>query len=137
LSRFLLASGLDAFTECLEAAGEPFSEYCTDFGRQPIIRSFTENKGWAPGIEVRGEELFFRYAQGSVVVPSVGVQPYTTRVVNPDGTPAEDLYGLDVGGTILGTGNPADDDVAFGTTLRVVSTHSNRWALIWVVPPAA
>ena len=127
-----------AFTECLEAAGEPFSEYCTDFGRQPIIRSFTDNKGWAPGIEVRGQDLFFRYAQGSVVMPSVGVQPYTTRVVNPDGTPAEDLYGLDVGGTILGTGNPADDDVPFGTTLRVVSTHSNnRWALIWVVPPAA
>jgi immune inhibitor A len=125
-----------AFTECLEAEGEPFSEYCTDFGRQPIIRTFTDNKGWYPGIEVRGEDLFYRYAEGSTVVPSRDIQPYTTRVVNPDGSPATELYGTDIGGTILGTGNPADAGVAFGTVIRVVKAGpGNRWAQLWVVPP--
>ena len=85
---------------------------------------------------MRGEDLFYRYAQGSTVVPSRDTQPYTTRVVNPDGSPAEDYYGTDIGGTILGTGNPADDGVALGTVIRVVDAGpGNKWATIWVVPP--
>ncbi|MGH3385451.1 MAG: immune inhibitor A domain-containing protein [Nocardioidaceae bacterium] len=126
------------FTECLEAAGEPFSEYCTDFPAQAPVKQFTDRQGWYPGIEVRGSSLFFRDVDASVVVPSVGHQPYSTRIVDQDGNPQTDLYGLDIGGTILGSGNPDDDGVAYGTTITVKrAMRGNTGALVEVIPPRA
>jgi immune inhibitor A len=123
------------FTECLEASDEPFSEYCTDFPAQPGVSSFTDAQGWYPGIEFRNGSLFARYQQGSVVIPSVDGQPYTTRVVNPDGSPALDLYGADLGFTILGSGNPGDADVAYGVTISIVqAAKNNSYAIVHVTP---
>lgn len=71
-----------------------------------------------------------------MVVPSVDGAPYTTRIVNPDGTPATDLYGLDFGAGITGTGNPADSGVGYGTVITVKkSMQNNTAALITVTPP--
>ena len=49
---------------------EPFSEYCTDFGRAGAVAKFTDAKGWYPGIEVRdGRPLFYRDIDASVGHP--------------------------------------------------------------------
>ena len=52
------------------------------------MSAFTDAKGWYPGIEIRDGAPYARDNDASVVVPSRGNAPYTTRVVNPDGTPA-------------------------------------------------
>ena len=88
------------------------------------------------------EDLFFRDADASVVVPSRDQRRYTTRIVDADGNPLTDLYGTDLGdGIILGTGNPADgnpldtpvEDLSLGVefTVRRVA-GSNRWVVIRV-----
>ncbi|SDZ35757.1 immune inhibitor A [Micromonospora pattaloongensis] len=123
------------FRECFEAPDEPYSEYCTKFGPQSAVYTFTDAKGWTPGIEVRGEDLFGRDSDASVVVPSRDNAPYSTRVVNPDGTPARDLYGADLGFTVLGSGNPGDAGVSYGVTIRIVSAaDDNSYATVRVVP---
>jgi immune inhibitor A len=58
--------------------------------------------------------------------------------VNPDGTPATDAYGLDLGFTVLGTGNPADAGVGYGTVITVKKSMQNDTAaLITVTAPRA
>ena len=47
-------------------------EACNTFGRQAAVKSFTDNKGWYPGFEIRAQQLFYRDADASTVVPSVG-----------------------------------------------------------------
>ncbi|HEX2176554.1 MAG TPA: immune inhibitor A domain-containing protein [Nocardioidaceae bacterium] len=125
------------FTECLADAA--FNEYCTELGPQKPVRTFTDAKGWYPGIEVREEGLFYRDIDASVVVPSRNNEPYSTRVVDAEGNPMTDWYGVDLGlATPLGSGNPEDDGVAYGTELSVKKAmKGNRAALIRVTPPRA
>ncbi|HET7328707.1 MAG TPA: immune inhibitor A domain-containing protein [Nocardioidaceae bacterium] len=126
------------FTECLADAS--FEEYCADYEPQAPVRTFTDAKGWVPGIESRPDGLYFRDLDASVVVPSRGNAPYSTRVVNPDGSPATELYGTQLQGfpSPLGSGDPADDNVAYGTVLTVKKAmKGNKAALIRVTPPAA
>ncbi|WP_155368990.1 M6 family metalloprotease domain-containing protein [Catellatospora vulcania] len=121
------------FKECLEVPAEPFVEYCTAFKAQKGVGAFTDAKGWAPGLELRDGSLFYRDADASVVIPSAGNAPYTTRIVNPDGTPATDVYGTDLGFTVLGTGNPGDAAVANGVKLTILwATHDNAYAYVQV-----
>ncbi|ACZ89072.1 immune inhibitor A domain-containing protein [Streptosporangium roseum] len=125
------------FTECVEAAGEPFSEYCTKIGTQRGVTEFTDAKTWYPGMEVRNGALGYRDFDASVVVPSKGDQPYSTRVVNVDGTPATELYGTDLGnGHVLGTGNPGDEGKALGVKFQLLTPlPGNLGAVVYVTPP--
>ena len=101
-----------------------------------MISTFTDNKGWAPGLEFRNGGFFWRDIDASVVVPSRDHTPYTTRIVNPDGSPATGVYGLDFGFTKTGTGNPSDEGVGYGTVVKVAQAlDGNRAALIKVVAP--
>ncbi len=124
------------FRECLEVPAEPFSEYCTDFGPQPAVSAFTDAKGWVPGLEFRNGSLFYRDADASTVIPSVGNAPYTTRIVDANGNPVTALYGYDgLGFTVLGSGNPGDADVAYGVTISIVRTaKDNSYATVHVTP---
>jgi len=125
--------GTYPFRECLE--GEPFTEYCTSFGKQPAVTTFTDAKGWYPGVEVRDGTLYYRHRDASVVIPSKGDAPYTTRVVHPDGTPAKELYGVDVGGSVLGTGNPGDEGKQLGVVIRLLTPlPGNVGAVVQVTP---
>ena len=125
------------FQECITGA-ELTDEYCTQVGAQNPVSTFTDDKGWVPGFEMRGTSLFYRYANGSTVVPSVGNAPYTTRIVDENGNPPTDLYGADLGFTTLGTGNPADSGVGYGTVVEVKKAGKNNTsAQIRITPPTA
>jgi immune inhibitor A len=126
-----------SFKDCLVDAAL-LNEACTTFAPQAPVNTFTDDKGWVAGIELRDGALMNRLRDASVVVPSVNGAPYTTRVVNPDGSPATDVYGLDLGFTVLGTGNPADSGVGYGTVITVKkSMQNNTAALITVTAPRA
>ncbi|RZL71335.1 MAG: M6 family metalloprotease domain-containing protein [Rhodococcus sp. (in: high G+C Gram-positive bacteria)] len=130
--------GSYAFRECTTKP-DFTNEACNRFGSQRAVRSFTDDRGWYPGIEVRGSSLFYRDADASTVVPSVGNAPYSTRVVDENGAPRTDLYGTDVGlATPLGSGNPEDDGVGYGTGVSVQkSFRGNMEALLRITPPTA
>ncbi|NUR74241.1 MAG: protease, partial [Hamadaea sp.] len=124
------------FKECIEDVKAPYSEYCTDFGALPAVSTFSDSRGWYPGIEIRGSSLFYRDADASVVIPSVDNQLYSTRVVDANGNPLPQYYGLTVAGnTVLGTGNPGDAGVSYGVTITIKRVaKDNSYATIYVVP---
>jgi immune inhibitor A len=113
-----------------------YNEACTTLAPQAGVPTFTDDKGWVAGLEFRDGSLYNRLRDSSVVVPSVNGAPYTTRIVNPDGTPATDLYGLDFGAGITGTGNPADSGVGYGTVINVAKAmKGNLSAQVKITPP--
>ncbi|MET8353770.1 MULTISPECIES: immune inhibitor A domain-containing protein [unclassified Micromonospora] len=125
------------FTECLEAADEPYSAYCTKFKSQPGVKAFTDAKGWYPGIEMRDGAAYARDNDASVVLPSRNNAPYTTRVTHPDGSPAPEFYGVTLGGgaIVLGTGNPGDQGVNYGVSLTIKkAARDNSSATVYVTP---
>jgi immune inhibitor A len=126
------------FRECFELLpSEPFSSYCTNFGSQPAVSKFSDSLGWYPGLELRNDgRLFNRDIDASVVIPSRDNLPYSVRFVDEEGDPLPDFYGLDVGvGSLLGSGNPGDDGVAYGVTLEVLkAAKDNTYATIRVTP---
>ncbi|MFJ8579166.1 immune inhibitor A domain-containing protein [Micromonospora sp. NPDC093277] len=125
------------FRECVEAANEPYSEYCSNYGAQAPVSVFTDAKGWYPGIEIRDGAAYARDNDASVVLPSRENAPYTTRVVNPDGTPAAEYYGatLSGGAIVLGTGNPGDAGVAYGVSITIKrAAKDNSYATVFVTP---
>ncbi|GAB3900847.1 immune inhibitor A domain-containing protein [Microbispora bryophytorum] len=126
--------GTYPFKECIE--GEPFTEYCTSFGKQAAVKSFTDAKGWYPGLEIHDDgSLYYRQRDSSAVVPSKNNQPYSTRIVHADGTPATELYGTDIGGPILGTGNPGDEGKQLGVQIKLISPlPANLGAIVQVTP---
>ncbi|MEU6998491.1 immune inhibitor A domain-containing protein [Nonomuraea sp. NPDC046570] len=123
------------FRECVE--GEPYVEYCNDHPAMKGVSAFTDAKTWYPGIELLNGALGYRDFDASVVVPSKGDQPYSTRVVHADGTPATELYGQDMGnGHILGTGNPGDEGKALGVRFNLVTPlPGNLGAIVQVTAP--
>ncbi|MCW2879610.1 MAG: family metalloprotease domain protein [Sphaerisporangium sp.] len=132
-----VAFGFDktrTFKECIE--GESFIEYCTKFAPQDGIKTFTDAKTWYPGLESREDGLYYRFRDASVVVPSKGDQPYSLRVVNPDGTPATDLYGQSVNGFTLGSGNPGDEGKQLGTQIKLIAPlPGNLGVIAQITPP--
>ncbi|KAB8185768.1 M6 family metalloprotease domain-containing protein [Nonomuraea phyllanthi] len=124
------------FTECIEDANEPYSEYCTELPALKGVRTFTDAKTWYPGLELIDGGLYYRDFDASVVVPSKGDQTYSTRVVHQDGTPATELYGQVAAGSVLGTGNPGDEGKALGVQFKLLAPlPGNLGALVQVVPP--
>ena len=124
------------FTECI--TDEAFTEYCTKVPAQAPVKTFTDDKGWVPGHRgPRRIGCFWRYAEGSVVVPSVDGAPYSTRVVNPDGSPATDVLRRGPRLRPLGTGNPADAGVGYGTKVDVKASLFDKVAFLRITAPRA
>jgi immune inhibitor A len=102
------------------------------------VSTFTDDLGWYPGIEMSAAgKLYYRDADASTVVPSRGNAPYSTRFVDSAGNPLTEYYGMDIGlATPLGSGNPADDGVGYGTVVTVTKALSgNEAAQIKVTAP--
>ena len=101
------------------------------------VSQFNDSLGYYPGLRFRpaNNGLYFWDAPASLVVPAKG--NYTTKITWGDKTPATDLYGIDLGDTILGTGNPGDAGVQYGLHLAVLSQAKNgEWGVIqvWNLP---
>ena len=130
------------FEECIEEPAGSYAVYCNTHAPLAGVAHFTGAKGWYPGLELRGEDVFFRDVDASVVVPSRDNRRYTTRIVDADGNPLTDLYGTDLGdGIILGSGDPADgnpldtpvEDLSLGVELEVRRVAgNNRWVVIGI-----
>jgi immune inhibitor A len=58
-----------SFRECIEDPVGSYTIYCNRHAPLPGVARFTDAKGWYPGLELRGEDLFFRDVDASVVVP--------------------------------------------------------------------
>ena len=88
--------------------------------------------GYYPGFYYIGDGyLYWRDIDASAVVPAQG--DYTTRITDLNYDPLYGLYGIDIGGTVLGSGNPGDDEVQFGLHMAVVrQACDGRWAKIMV-----
>lgn len=130
------------FTECLEAPGEPFSRYCTNVPPLSAVTRFDDSKGYYPGLEYRPDldpeaPLFHRDADASTVIPSKDNQPYSVRIVDANGRPVTDLYGVEIPGVgVLGSGNPGA--VRLGVSFQLIAPGPhNRWAVVRVTPPPA
>jgi immune inhibitor A len=124
------------FTECITGQ-DTTVEFCTDYGAQAPVRTFTDDTGWYPGIELNNDSLFYRDNDASTVVPSVDSSPYTVRMVDEQGEYVPELFGEDFGiGAITGTGNPVDDGVGYGTVIHLKKAlQGNTSALIQITPP--
>jgi immune inhibitor A len=128
--------GTNPANDCFSDAA-PEDIYCTAYGNRGAVNEFTDAKGWYPGLELRGGSVFFRDVDGSVVIPSRDNAMYSTRIVNPDGTPVTSLYGrLLAGGAIrLGSGNPGDEGKQLGVKFTIVGTSKNNsYATVHVTP---
>jgi immune inhibitor A len=133
-----------AFTECLEAPAGSYVLHCTDFAPQSPVSKFMDTVGWYPGLEFRPPQIFYRDQDASVVIPSAGNQLYTTRFVDAAGNPLPGFYGINLGSNIiLGTGNPADGnlaeldpvDLSMGVIFEISKIgKGNTQARIWVDP---
>lgn len=101
------------------------------FGPRPAISQFHDSVGYYPGFYWIGDGyLYWRDIDASAVVPAQG--DYTTKITDLDYNPFYGLYGVDVG-TVLGSGNPGDDEVQFGLHLAVVRKALNgSWGEIRV-----
>jgi immune inhibitor A len=123
------------FMECLESPDGSYVLYCTSFAPQAPVSTFTDALTWYPGLELRGSSLFARDVDASVVIPSAGNQAYTTRIVDAAGNPVPGLYGLNLGFTILGTGNPGDQDLEMGVIFQINKVYAgSTYARIFVDP---
>lgn len=113
------------FRECAETA-------CTSIKAMAGVPAFTDAKTWYPGFEAGPEGLGYRDFDASVVVPAA--QPYSTRVVHADGTPATEMYGTELGdGHVLGTGEPTRP---LGVRVKVITPlPGNLGAVVSVTPP--
>ena len=67
------------FTECIEDPAGSDTTYCNSHPAQAGVPHFTDAQGWYPDLELRGEDLFFRDVDASVVVPSGGMRRSTPR----------------------------------------------------------
>jgi immune inhibitor A len=127
-----------AFKECVvKPKDTSYAPVCNEHASQAPVSTFTDDQGWYPGIEVRDEGVFYRDIDASTVVPSRGNAPYSTRGVDADGNALTELYGLDIGlATPLGSGNPSDDGVGYGTVVTVAKAmQGNQAAQIKITPP--
>jgi immune inhibitor A len=103
------------------------------FASLPGVWEFNDALGYYPGLRFRpaNSGLYFWDVQSSAVIPAKG--NYTTRITWGDKTPATDLYGTDLGDTILGSGNPGDAGVQYGLHLTILSkAKDGTWGIIQV-----
>ena len=99
----------------------------------PAVSQFHDSLGYYPGLRYRpaNDGLYFWDAPASLVVPAK--DDYTTKITWGDKTPLTDLYGYDMGDTILGSGDPRDDGVQYGVNIAVLDkAKDGSWGKIAV-----
>ncbi len=100
------------------------------FGPRPAVSTFHNSLGYTPGF-LLGQDgyLYWWDRAASAVIPARA--DYTSRITDLEMQPITDLYGLDIGGTVLGSGNPGDAGVQFGLHIAVLGKGADgSWGLI-------
>lgn len=95
------------------------------FAAQKGVSQFHDSLGYWPGLwyDLWDDGFYFWQAEASTTVPAQG--PYTTRVTWRNQAPCTYLYGVDLGDTVLGSGDPRDDGVQYGVNIAVLSKAKN------------
>ncbi len=99
---------------------------------RPAVMAFHDSYGYFPGLWCCDNDGFFNWTDydASAVLPAQG--DFSTRITDVDGNPYVGLYGLDLGGSLLGTGNPGDDHVHFGLHMEVLASSPSQGTVkIW------
>jgi immune inhibitor A len=132
---FTLRLGYDPLTgEWLDEPTE--TKY---FAPQPAVSQFHDSLGYYPGLYLPDDwsGLYWWQVDASAVVPAE--DSYSTRLTWTDKSPCYDLYGLDMGDTVLGSGDPRDgywmdgNGVQYGVNIAVTGKASNgSWGKISV-----
>lgn len=98
------------------------------FPEEPAVTRFDDGYGYYAGYYAGAPcadgEFCLANEEGSAVIPASG--DYTTRVTHYDGTPYPDYYGVVLGDTVLGTGNPKDSGVEYGVKLKLLGKSLNN-----------
>jgi immune inhibitor A len=97
------------------------------------VSQFHDSLGYYPGLRYRESNsgLYFWDTPASAVLPVKG--DYTTKITWLDKTPLTDLYGYDLGDTVLGSGDPRDSGVQYGVNIAVLDKAKNgSWGKIAV-----
>ncbi len=88
------------------------------FAPELAVSQFHDALGYYPGFYWNDDGyLYWWNVEASAVVPAK--DSYSTRITWLDKTPVTDFFGIDVGGTVLGSGNPGDDGVQYGVNIAV------------------
>ncbi|MGZ9234995.1 MAG: immune inhibitor A domain-containing protein [Anaerolineales bacterium] len=99
----------------------------------PGVSQFHDSLGYYPGLRYRPADdgLYFWDAPASLAVPATG--SYTTKITDVNKDPIYEFYGIDLGDTVLGSGNPGDAGVQYGLHLAVVDkAKDGKWGMIKV-----
>jgi uncharacterized repeat protein (TIGR01451 family) len=86
------------------------------------VSQFHDSLGYYPGLRFRpaNNGLYFWDSPASLVVPATG--SYTTKITDINKQPFLPLYGVNpYGDTVLGSGDPRDDNVQYGLNIAVLS----------------
>ena len=128
--------GTSPAKDCFAVDNDPANVFCSDYGNRGAVSSFTDAKGWYPGVEVIDGGLFFRDIDASAVIPSRGNEYYSTRIVDSAGNALTDFYGIDLGGGhVTGSGNPGDEGKQLGVSFTVMkASKGNTYATVRVTP---
>jgi immune inhibitor A len=108
------------------------------FPFRAAVKEFDDAKGYYAGLYAGSPcapgQFCFANQDGSAVIPANG--NYSTRITHYDGSPYPELYGVSYKGSVLGTGNPADDGVQHGVCISLISKSAdNRKAKLHLNAP--
>lgn len=89
------------------------------FSADLAVSAFHDSMGYYPGFYFTGDGyVYWRDIDASAVVPAM--DNYSTKITDLGGNPFYGLYGIDIGGTVLGSGNPGDNNVQYGLNIEVL-----------------
>lgn len=103
------------------------------FTSLPAVSQFHDSLGYYPGLRYRPATggLYFWDAPASLVVPAKG--SYTTKITDANKNPLNSLYGINLGDTVLGSGDPRDAMVQYGLNIAVLDkAQDGSWGKIAV-----
>ncbi len=105
---------------------------------EPGTAAFHDALGYYPGYFYpgSGSRVYPNDSDASAVVPAKG--NYSTRITQISGAPFTGLYGVSIGSTILGSGNPGDVNEQYGIHVEVEQQSSEKatvkfWNALWEV----
>lgn len=95
------------------------------FAAKAPVTSFNDTLGYYAGIYLGDPcpDVCVAGGADSAVIPARG--NYSTRITDFAGNPLYDYYGLDFPPSVVGSGNPGDDNVQHGVNIKLLSKSAD------------